>query len=135
MLQCVDCKTMVPGNCLGLTNCCSQLKCGSNCANPCDNDCKKWLCNLRTDDLKNQTCFGFCPKNHHLTQDASIIFTKELFHDEADYEVQLQHAIRKFSGKDCFDLNCLEQLLVSTILDISKQYPQFQFITSKNPFQ
>ncbi len=66
MMKCVDCKKSVPRDYASLTDCCSQLKCGSNCANPCDSS-EKWLCNLRVDDLKNQTYFGICPKNHHLT--------------------------------------------------------------------
>jgi hypothetical protein len=116
-----------PKNWVSQTTCCQKFKCGQTCAAPCDpEDCKSWVCHVK----ETSSCFGFCPNEPKPV--FSDWFNQDLFKDETDHDDQRKIAMLAYRmGKD---LNCVQQLLVSEVLDISNIYPQLLGAEIRNPF-
>jgi hypothetical protein len=126
---CEECKLEFPHNWVTTTSCCQKLKCGQTCAGPCDpENCSSWVCSINL----TSNCFGICgcrdPGNW------SDLFNRDLFQDETDHNNQRKDALVLFQ-KSMHDLNCLQQLLVSEVFDISDIYPQLLVSEIKNPFE
>jgi hypothetical protein len=125
--QCEECKLDFPKNWVSQTTCCQKFKCGQTCAGPCDpEDCTSWICHLKL----TSSCFGICPKEPKPV--FSDWFNRDLFQDETDHDDQRKIAMMAYRmGKD---LNCVQQLLISEVLDISDIYPELLGAEIRNPF-
>jgi hypothetical protein len=126
---CEECKLEFPYNWVSTTNCCQKLKCGQTCAGPCDpENCSSWVCSINL----TSNCFGICgcrdPGNWN------DLLNRDLFQDETDHNNQRKDALSLFRNS-MYDLNCLQQLLVSEVFDISDIYPQLLGSEIKNPFE
>ncbi len=127
--RCEECKQEFPKYYVSTTSCCGKLKCGQTCAIRCDsNDCTSIVC---YPNLRSSNCFGIC--EYHPETDFNELLTRSLFENEKDHDEKLKKTVLEYIMYSS-SLNCLQQLLVSEVLDIFEYYPQLKGISIKNPF-